>query len=74
MTILFIQGVFNKTDAFTALRFTTTGAPPPAKSTQILPMAKHADNIWNEGKSYFCSQITGGVENAVPLHVNIFRN
>jgi hypothetical protein len=29
--------------------------------------ANIADNIWNEG-------ITGGVENAVPLHVNIFRN
>jgi hypothetical protein len=41
---------FNKIDAFTALRFTTTGAPPAAKRTRILPMIQHADNIWNEGK------------------------
>jgi hypothetical protein len=26
-----------------------------------------------KGSSYLCSQITGGVEKAVPLHVNIFR-
>jgi hypothetical protein len=24
-----------------------------------------------KGSSYLCSQITGGVENAVPLHVDI---
>jgi hypothetical protein len=24
-----------------------------------------------EGSSYLCSQVTGGVENAVPLHVYI---
>jgi hypothetical protein len=27
-----------------------------------------------KGSSYLCSQTTGGVENAVPLHLNIFRN
>jgi hypothetical protein len=26
-----------------------------------------------KGGSYLCSQITGGVENAVPLHVDIPR-
>jgi hypothetical protein len=26
-----------------------------------------------KGSYFFCSQITGGVENAVPLHVNIPR-
>jgi hypothetical protein len=26
-----------------------------------------------KGSSYLCSQITGGVENAVPLHVDIPR-
>jgi hypothetical protein len=62
--------VFNKLHAFTALRFTATGAPPAAKRTRILPLTPHADNIWNEGK---CSQITGGVENSVPLHVDIPR-
>jgi hypothetical protein len=27
-----------------------------------------------KGSSYLCSQITGGVENAILLHVNIFHN
>jgi hypothetical protein len=27
-----------------------------------------------KGSSYICSQITGGVENAVPLHVDITCN
>jgi hypothetical protein len=31
-----------------------------------------ADNVQNEGRSYFCSQIIG-VENAVPLQVDIPR-
>jgi hypothetical protein len=65
---------FNKIDTFTALRFTATCAPPTAKHMQILPVIQHANNIWNEGKSYLCSQITGGVENADPLHVNIFSS
>jgi hypothetical protein len=30
-----------------------------------------ADNIWNGGKFLPCSQITGDVENSVPLHVDI---
>jgi hypothetical protein len=30
------------------------------------------DNVWNEVVNN--SQITGGVENAVPLHVDIFKN
>jgi hypothetical protein len=68
-----VQGVFNKLDAFMALRFTVTGAPPSTKHVQILPMAQHADYIWNEGKFYLCSQITGDVENAVPLHIDIPR-
>jgi hypothetical protein len=45
-----IQGIFIKLDAFTAVRFTATGAPPAVKRTRILPMTEHADNIWNEGK------------------------
>jgi hypothetical protein len=36
---------FNGLDAFTALRFTATGAPPAAKCTRILPTTQHADNI-----------------------------
>jgi hypothetical protein len=27
-----------------------------------------------KGSSYLCSQITGGVEKAIPLHVNMFHN
>jgi hypothetical protein len=63
--------VFNQLDAFTALRFTGTGALLAAERMRILPMTQHADNIWNEERSYLCSQITGGVENAVPLQANI---
>jgi hypothetical protein len=66
--------VFNKIDAFMALCITAAGAPPAAERTQILPMTQHADNIWNEGKPYLCLHIMGGIENAAPLHVNIFRN
>jgi hypothetical protein len=58
---------------FMALRFTATGALLAAKHTRILPITQHANNISKEGSTYLCSQITG-VENAVPLHVNIFRN
>jgi hypothetical protein len=49
---LYIQRVFffNKINAFTALLFTASGAPPVVKRTRILPMTQHADNIWNEGK------------------------
>jgi hypothetical protein len=45
-----VQCFFNKIDAFMALRFIATGAPPAVKGTRILPMIQHADNIWNEGK------------------------
>jgi hypothetical protein len=58
---------------FTALRFTATGESPAAKRPRILSMTQHADNIWMKGSSYLYSQITGGVENAVPLHVDIPR-
>jgi hypothetical protein len=61
-----VNWVFNKLDAFTALLFTATGAPPPAKRTRILPLTQHSDNIWNEEILPF---LTDGVENAVPLHV-----
>jgi hypothetical protein len=57
-----------------ALCFTGTGALLAAECMRILPMTQHANNIWNEGSSYLCSQITGGVENASPLHINIFCN
>jgi hypothetical protein len=57
---------------FTALRFTATGASPAPKRMRILSMTQHDNNIWNEGK-FLHSQITGGVENAVPLHVGIPR-
>jgi hypothetical protein len=63
---------FNKLDAFTVPRFTMTGAPPATKRTRILQVTQHVDNIWNEGSSYLCSQITD-VENAAPLHVDIPR-
>jgi hypothetical protein len=56
---------FNQLDAFTSLRFTGTGALLAAERVRILPMTQHADNL--------CSQITGGVETAVPLHANIPR-
>jgi hypothetical protein len=58
----------------TALSFTVTGAPLAAKRTRILPLIQHADKIWNEGKSYLYSHITGGVENIFPVNINIFRN
>jgi hypothetical protein len=48
--MLFYKVLFNKLGAFTALRFTVTGAPPAAKRTRILPMTQHTNNIWNEGK------------------------
>jgi hypothetical protein len=38
-------GCFNTLDAFTALRFTATGAPPVAKHMRIVLMNQHADNI-----------------------------
>jgi hypothetical protein len=37
---------FNKLDAFTALRFTVTGAPPAGKFTRNLLTTQHAGNIW----------------------------
>jgi hypothetical protein len=36
-------------------------------------MTQHADSIWNEGKFLPLSQMAGGVENAVPLHVDVPR-
>jgi hypothetical protein len=42
------RAFLNKIYAFTALRFTATGAPPAAKRTRILPLTQHADNFWNE--------------------------
>jgi hypothetical protein len=65
---------FNKLDTFTALRFTATDALPVAKRLRILPMKQHADNIWNEGKFLPLFTDNRRFENAVPLHVNIFRN
>jgi hypothetical protein len=65
--------VYNELDAFTAPRFTATSPTPAAERTRILPMTQHADNIWKEGKFLLCSQITGGVENVVPLHADIPR-
>jgi hypothetical protein len=65
--------VFNQLDAFTALRFTGTRALLAAESMRILPMTQHAANIWNEESSSLFSQITGCVENAVPVHANIPR-
>jgi hypothetical protein len=52
------------------LHFAATDALPAAKHTQILHMTQHADIIWNEGK-FLRSQNTGGIENTVPLHVDI---
>jgi hypothetical protein len=59
--------VLNDLDPFTAPRFTATGLQPAAEH------ANFADNIWNEGKPLLCSQITGGAEYAVPLHIDIPR-
>jgi hypothetical protein len=42
---------YSKFDAFTALRFTRTGAPLAAERMRILLMTQHADNIWN-GKKF----------------------
>jgi hypothetical protein len=67
-------GCLNRIDVFMALHFTAIGEPPAMKRTRILPTTQHANSIWNDGKSYLCSQTTRGVENAVPLHVNIFHN
>jgi hypothetical protein len=44
--------VFSQLDAFTALRFTGTGALLAAERMRILPMTQHADKIWNEGKFF----------------------
>jgi hypothetical protein len=41
---------FKKFEAFTALRFTGTGAPLAVGLMRILPLTQHADNIGNEGK------------------------
>jgi hypothetical protein len=56
--------VFNQLDAFTALRFTGTAALFAAERMRILPITSGMKKS---------SQITGGVENAVPLHANIPR-
>jgi hypothetical protein len=60
--------VFNQLDAVTALRFTGIGALLAAERMPILPIT-----FGMKESSYHCSQITGGVENAVPLHGNIPR-
>jgi hypothetical protein len=61
--------VFNQLDAFTALRFTGTGPLLAAERMRILPITFEMKE-----SSYLRSQITGGVENAVPLHANIPRS
>jgi hypothetical protein len=51
MTVaIWIYHVFNKIDAFIALRFMSTGLPLAGERMRILPMTQHADNIRNEGK------------------------
>jgi hypothetical protein len=63
-------------DRFTALPFTTIGAPLAARRIRILTMNQHAERpitFWMRGSSHFCSQNTGAVENAVPLHIDIPR-
>jgi hypothetical protein len=77
--ISIIHGVFSKLDAFTALSLRGPERPllqsaPAKESMRILPIAQHDDDIRNERNYYVCSQITGGVENTAPLHVNTFRN
>jgi hypothetical protein len=59
-----------------APRFTAAGAPLAARRIRILPMNQHAWQSITFGmkvSSYLCSQVTGGVENAVPLHADIPR-
>jgi hypothetical protein len=50
VTSLIYRVLSNQLYAFTALRFTDTGALLAADRMRILPMTQHADNIWNEGK------------------------
>jgi hypothetical protein len=45
------------------LSFTAAGAPPAAKPTRVLSVTQNANNICNEEKSYFCSQIRGSAQN-----------
>jgi hypothetical protein len=57
-----------------ALQFTAAGVPLVARCKRVLLMNQHA--WWlimfrTKGSSYLYSQITGGVENAAPLHVDI---
>jgi hypothetical protein len=60
---------FHDLQMFTALLFTATGASPAAECMQILPIT-----FGMKGSSYLCSQITGGVENTDPLHVDILAS
>jgi hypothetical protein len=60
---------FNEFNKFTTLHFTATRALPAAKCMRILPIT-----FGMKVSSYHCPQITGGVENTIPLHVNIFHN
>jgi hypothetical protein len=58
------------------LRFTAAGAPLAARRIRILPMNPHDRQpvtFGMKGNSYPCSRVTGGVENAVPLHTDIPR-
>jgi hypothetical protein len=32
-----------------------------------------ADNVWNGGKFLPCSQVTGSVENSIPVHVGLLH-
>jgi hypothetical protein len=59
-----------------ALRFMAAGAPFAARRIRILPLNQHVlrPKIFGmKGSSHLSSQITGGVENAVPLYIDILR-
>jgi hypothetical protein len=68
--------IFSLLTSSMALHFTAPSASLAMRRIWILPMNQHA---WRpitfgmKGSSYQYSQITGGVENAVSLHVDITR-
>jgi hypothetical protein len=74
---IFCRGrIFTLLSGSTAQRFMAAGAPLAERRIRILPMNQHAwrpITFETKGSPYLCSQFTGDVENAVPLHVDTPR-
>jgi hypothetical protein len=71
--LVYAGTVFALLTSSTAVLFTVAGTLLAARSKQILQINQHGGwpvTFGMKGSSYLCSQITGGTEIAVPLHVD----